>query len=229
MNRVQCGCWGLTYPIGMFTVHDSVPLSLHLQEWSLVSHMAVWVEEGGEHDPRQLKDSRHHSMLVYSPEISSNTVLLAAIKGLWREVGRKQVHDCGGRWGGSKYTIVGGRWGGSKYTIVEGGGEEASTRLWREVGRKQVHDCGGRWGGSKYTIVEGGGEEASTRLWREVGRKQVHDCGGRWGGSKYMIALSTLQHNTSVPCSGSRCQHNIPFVHTPSDICLPFPSRGRSE
>ena len=51
MNRVQCGCWGLTYPIGMFTVHDSVPLSLHLQEWSLVSYMAVWVEEGGEHDP----------------------------------------------------------------------------------------------------------------------------------------------------------------------------------
>ena len=36
------------------------------------------------------KDSRHHSMLKYSPEISSDTVFLSTIKGLWREVRRKQ-------------------------------------------------------------------------------------------------------------------------------------------
>ena len=77
----------------MFTVHDSIPLSLHLQERSLVSHMAAWVE-GGEHDTQVKhaaetahKDARYQTtqdvgMFEYSPEISSDPVFLATIKGL---------------------------------------------------------------------------------------------------------------------------------------------------
>lgn len=71
----------------MFTVHDSVPLSLHLQEWSLVSHMAVWVEEGGEHDLHggvcsvTVAQNRRYN----SQGLSCDPVFLATVEWLHKE------------------------------------------------------------------------------------------------------------------------------------------------
>ena len=80
--------------------------------------MAAWVE-GGEHDTQVKhaaetahKDARYQTtqdvgMFEYSPEISSDPVFLATIKGLWREVGREGEKEGGGEGGGK-----GGRRGG---------------------------------------------------------------------------------------------------------------------